>query len=403
MEQQQQPNQGYIKQEELQPNSQYDEGTSEGGDQSGSLKRFAEGDYNGNNKRFKQSGGPDGETTIRILLQSKDAGGIIGKSGSNIKRLRSEYNAVVNVPDTNYSERVLTITASTNTALAILGECVPKIGEHSRGGGNPTHDIQLLVQRSQVGSIIGRAGYKIKEIREQSGANIKVFSDCLPNSTERVVAITGTIDTVVKCVEIIYETLESTPLKGQVILYDPSMQGGYDDWGYGYDGPDGRGGAMGGRGGQGRNVRGGSRGGGRGSMNRSGRGGRGGRGGFSAGGGQGGMFGGSGDFSQDIGGFNEGSNFGGGMNQWNQGQGSGDQPTTSTQVTIPKDLAGSIIGKGGERIRSIRNKCRATIKIDDPLPGADDRIITITGTQDEINYAQYLLQQSVRQFSGKKF
>lgn len=26
---------------------------------------------------------------------------------------------------------------------------------------------------------------------QQSGANIKVFSDCLPNSTERVVAITG--------------------------------------------------------------------------------------------------------------------------------------------------------------------------------------------------------------------
>lgn len=41
--------------------------------------------------------------------------------------------------------------------------------QHSRGGGgNPSHDIQLLVQRSQVGSIIGRAGYKIKEIREVS-------------------------------------------------------------------------------------------------------------------------------------------------------------------------------------------------------------------------------------------
>jgi hypothetical protein len=44
-----------------------------GGDEAGSLKRSAEGDYNGNNKRFKQEnrGGPGVEITIRILLQSK--------------------------------------------------------------------------------------------------------------------------------------------------------------------------------------------------------------------------------------------------------------------------------------------------------------------------------------------
>ncbi|XP_020904927.1 heterogeneous nuclear ribonucleoprotein K [Exaiptasia diaphana] len=385
---------------------QYNEGASSQGnpgEQGGSLKRSADdGDYNGNNKRFKHQS--NDQATIRILLQSKDAGGIIGKAGSNIKRLRSEYNAVVNVPDTNSSERILTITAMMPTALTILRECVPKIGEHSRGSNNPSHDIQLLVQRSQIGSIIGRAGYKIKEIRENSGANIKVFSDCLPNSTERVVAISGPLDTIVKCVEIIYQTLESTPIRGQVCLYYPSSQGGYDDWSYGGYGDDGRGpmghgprggGRGGGRGGRGRGGGGGGRGGG----------GRRGGGGFNDGGGQGGGgggggYGGNSDFAQDIGGgFNDG-NFGG-MGQSHQEQ--SDQPTSSTQVTIPNDLAGSIIGKGGERIRNIRGRCGAVIKIDDPLPGADDRIITITGTQDQINFAQFLLQQSVRQYSGKKF
>jgi len=33
------------------------------------------------------------------------------------------------------------------------------------------------------------------------------------------------------------------------------------------------------------------------------------------------------------------------------------------------------------------------IKIDEPLPGAEDRIITITGTQSQTQNAQYLLQK----------
>lgn len=55
-------------------------------------------------------------------------------------------------------------------------------------------------------------------------------------------------------------------------------------------------------------------------------------------------------------------------------------------------LAGSIIGKGGQRIKQIRHESGASIKIDEPLEGSEDRIITITGTQDQIQNAQYLLQ-----------
>lgn len=68
---------------------------------------------------------------------------------------------------------------------------------------------------------------------------------------------------------------------------------------------------------------------------------------------------------------------------------------TSTQVTIPKDLAGAIIGKGGARIRKIRSDSGAGIIIDEPLPGSNDRIITISGQPNQIQMAQYLLQQSV--------
>lgn len=53
---------------------------------------------------------------------------------------------------------------------------------------------------SQCGFIIGKGGCKIKEIRESSGAAIQVASDMLPNSTERLVSITGTTGTISQCV-----------------------------------------------------------------------------------------------------------------------------------------------------------------------------------------------------------
>mgnify|MGYP001554517517 CR=1 FL=1 len=55
-------------------------------------------------------------------------------------------------------------------------------------------------------------------------------------------------------------------------------------------------------------------------------------------------------------------------------------------------LAGAIIGKGGSRIRQIRMESGAGITIDEAVEGSDDRVITITGSQDQIQNAQYLLQ-----------
>ncbi|KQS62222.1 heterogeneous nuclear ribonucleoprotein K isoform X2 [Drosophila erecta] len=97
-----------------------------------------------------------------------------------------------------------------------------------------------------------------------------------------------------------------------------------------------------------------------------------------------------------AGGFNAGGGTNGGPNgspntATNVPQ--GHDPNNTTQVTIPKELAGAIIGKGGGRIRRIRNESSAYITIDEPLPNSNDRIITISGTPKQIQMAQYLLQQ----------
>ncbi|XP_054737356.1 heterogeneous nuclear ribonucleoprotein K homolog isoform X3 [Anastrepha obliqua] len=103
--------------------------------------------------------------------------------------------------------------------------------------------------------------------------------------------------------------------------------------------------------------------------------------------------GGGGMGSGGSGGFGPGPN-NNGPNGGNSGNlPNGHDPKNSTQVTIPKDLAGAIIGKGGGRIRRIRNESGAYITIDEPLPGSTDRIITISGNPKQIQMAQYLLQQ----------
>lgn len=329
------------------------------------------------------------------------------------------------------------MNASIDTIGEILLKIIPTLEEYQHYSGIDFDcELRLLIHQSLAGGIIGVKGAKIKELRENTQTTIKLFQECCPHSTDRVVLVGGKPERVIECIKVILELVSEAPIKGRAQPYDPNF---YDET-YDYGGftmlfedrgrrPIGgfpirvRGGfermppvrgnrpmppsrrdyddmsprrgpppplSRGGRGGsRARNLplppppppRGGgdrfSHGSYHGSMDDrpSDRRGRGDRYDSMSGGG----YGGRGSYS-DIGG-----------------------PVITTQVTIPKDLAGSIIGKGGQRIKQIRHESGASIKIDEPLEGSEDRIITITGTQDQIQNAQYLLQNSVRQYSGRFF
>ena len=64
----------------------------------------------------------------------------------------------------------------------------------------PPITFRLVVPASQCGSLIGKGGSKIKEIREVTGASIQVASEMLPNSTERAVTISGGSEAVIQCI-----------------------------------------------------------------------------------------------------------------------------------------------------------------------------------------------------------
>ncbi|PIO25872.1 hypothetical protein AB205_0180140 [Aquarana catesbeiana] len=90
----------------------------------------------------------------------------------------------------------------------------------------PPVTLRLVVPASQCGSLIGKGGSKIKEIRESTGAQVQVAGDMLPNSTERAVTISGTPDAIIQCVKQICVVMLESPPKGATIPYRPKPASG---------------------------------------------------------------------------------------------------------------------------------------------------------------------------------
>uniref|UniRef100_A0A0A9X5J9 Heterogeneous nuclear ribonucleoprotein K n=1 Tax=Lygus hesperus TaxID=30085 RepID=A0A0A9X5J9_LYGHE len=168
-------------------------------------------------KRVRSGGGE--EPALRILIPSKVAGSIIGKGGKNISKLRQDFNATVQVPDCSGPERVVSITADMETAINIVSQIIPCLEETFTKG---EVDLRLLVHQSLAGCVIGKGGSKVKELREKTSAKIKIFGNCCPQSTDRVVSIAGTADVAVSGLKEIIELLKETPAKGYSEPYDPA-------------------------------------------------------------------------------------------------------------------------------------------------------------------------------------
>lgn len=66
------------------------------------------------------------------------------------------------------------------------------------------------------------------------------------------------------------------------------------------------------------------------------------------------------------------------------------QPLTQ-QIYIPNDMVGAIIGKGGAKINEIRQLSGSVIKINEPTDNSNERLVTITGTQECNQMALYML------------
>ncbi|XP_067124570.1 poly(rC)-binding protein 3-like isoform X5 [Centruroides vittatus] len=308
------------------------------------------------------SDGPSVTLTIRLIMQGKEVGSIIGKKGDNIKKFREESGARINISDGSCPERIVTITGSTEAILKAFSLIARKFEEdlqNSIAGTNvpkPPVTLRLIVPASQCGSLIGKGGSKIKEIREVTGASIQVASEMLPNSTERAVTVSGTADAITKCIYQICCVMMESPPKGATIPYRPKpamppviFAGGqaYTVQGqYAIPHPD---------------------------IHT--------------------------DFSQYDLYTDKALATLAATSSLRPGTAAAaalaSATTTTTEMTIPNDLIGCVIGKGGAKINEIRQLSGATIKISNSEEGSKERTVTISGTPEAINLAQYLINTSM--------
>lgn len=308
-------------------------------------------------------GGLNVTLTIRLLMHGKEVGSIIGKKGESVKKMREESGARINISEGNCPERIITLAGPTNAIFKAFSMIIDKLEEdissamtNSTASSKPPVTLRLVVPASQCGSLIGKGGCKIKEIRETTGAQVQVAGDMLPNSTERAITIAGIPPSIIECVKQICVVMLESPPKGVTIPYRPKpssspviFAGGqaYTIQGqYAIPQPDLT---------KLHQL----------AMQQS-------------------------HFPMSHGQGNTG--FSGGIDA--------SAPTTSHELTIPNDLIGCIIGRQGSKINEIRQMSGAQIKIANPVEGSTERQVTITGSAASISLAQYLINVRLSSETG---
>jgi heterogeneous nuclear rnp K-like protein 2 len=199
--------------------------------------------------------------------------------------------------------------------------------------------LRLLISHNLMGTVIGRQGAKIKHIQDISGVRMTASKTLLPQSTERVVEVRGTVSAIQQAISEIGTCLiEDKDRAYGTILYNPTKVTNTV-----MDTPQ-----------HSNNSR-------RTSFTRTG---------------NGNDF--NGDYQQRRQSFSNNN--------------SNNPDMRTQQISIPSDMVGCIIGKGGSKITEIRRLSGSHISIAKvPHDESGERMFTIQGTSESNERALYLL------------
>ncbi|KAJ5081613.1 hypothetical protein NUU61_009877 [Penicillium alfredii] len=346
---------------------------------------------------------------IRAVISSPEAATVIGKGGENVSQIRRSSGAKCTVSDYSRGavERILTVSGPQDAVAKAFGLIIRTLNNEPidapSTSQSKTYPLRLLIPHILIGSIIGKGGSRIREIQEASGARLNASDACLPLSTERSLVILGVADAVhiaayyvaVTLVEQLterfggpaasaYATRSGGPAGAvpggmQVVPYVPQPAGGQyghpDTFKRHHPHP-----------------------------NRAG----------------GGAYGvpylhgqpaptpvgqpalsyGAAPTPYAGAGPHQPAPYVGGP-QPTPGRGAPAAPAPvggampgqplTQQIYIPNDMVGAIIGKGGAKINEIRHLSGSVIKINEPQESSNERLVTITGTQECNQMALYML------------
>ncbi|KAF1956774.1 eukaryotic type KH-domain (KH-domain type I) [Byssothecium circinans] len=368
-------------------------------------------DANGRHGAHNQQQDETNWLHLRACIGTAEAATIIGKGGENVTQIRRLSGAKCTVSDYSRGavERILTVSGQVDAVSKAFGLIVRTLNqedlENPSTSTSKSYPMRLLIPHILIGSIIGKGGVRIREIQEASNAKLNASDTMLPNSGERSLVILGVADAVHIAVYYVAQTLVEqlterfggpgasqyatrsgtaanvVPGGMSVQPYVPQPAGGQ----YAYPDNYRR---QGHPGAQRTPVHGQP---------------------------QPYMHGQS--QQQPFG--NPSMPYGAGSPARAQYGGPGPQPTPyaghhaaapvghgpapnqppvqmpgaplTQQIFIPNDMVGAIIGKGGAKINEIRQLSGSVIKINEPTDNSNERLVTITGTQECNQMALYML------------
>jgi len=294
---------------------------------------------------------------VGILMQHQEMGPVIGKGGENINNIRKESGAQVHTSKfmPNVAERTAKIIGTAEQVASAIKMIIDTTGSKDH------LTITLLAEWMNCGFLIGKQGATIKKVKDETSAEIQVSKECIGNSTQKQIRISGEYQSVSKAIDAVMVHLSEggNPTR---ITYVPGGMVDSPAAGRGWTLPPKAGfplsqAARGGGGFQQQRFD-----------------------GFGAIGGRPhgmppGMAG------------NRGAGLGGGMSLMR----------IEMTLWIAKDLIGKIIGRGGSNIRAIRDQSTAHVFVhkDEEDTELTERRITIKGSKTAIDMAYSMIEELV--------
>ncbi|EDU45701.1 Poly(rC)-binding protein 4 [Pyrenophora tritici-repentis Pt-1C-BFP] len=307
---------------------------------------------------------------VRACIGTSEAATIIGKGGENVTQIRRLSGAKCTVSDYSRGavERILTVSGQVDAVSKAFGLIVRTLNQEDletpSTSTSKAYPMRLLIPHILIGSIIGKAGVRIREIQEASNAKLNASDTLLPNSGERSLIVLGVADAVHIAVYYVAQTLVEQlterfggPAASQYATRSGMaanvVPGGMSVQPY-VPQPAGAGSPS-----------------------------RGPYGGPAA--------------PTPYGAHPAAAPVAHGGAAPHAAVGAMPGQPLTQQIFIPNDMVGAIIGKGGAKINEIRQLSGSVIKINEPTDNSNERLVTITGTQECNQMALYMLYSRLGQ------
>ncbi|KAM1030503.1 hypothetical protein TB1_033713 [Malus domestica] len=194
---------------------------------------------------------PPAHVAFRMLCHASRIGGVIGKSGAVIKQLQKTTGAKIRIeePQVESPDRVVVVIAP-STIRSKIWLKTPALGNVNNGGGGGVEEeidvskaqeallrvferilevaaetgaiaagvgvvsCRFLAEAAQVGSVIGKGGKVVEKIRKETGCKIRVLNEKLPAcaaATDEIIEIEGDILAVKKALVAVSGCLQDCP------------------------------------------------------------------------------------------------------------------------------------------------------------------------------------------------